>query len=65
MIQRIADLLRAHHFRFSEGLEQTLHRYVTLYNHHMPQQALNAQTPVQALQDWFASKTRVVALKTV
>ncbi len=52
---RIADLLRTHHFRSSEDLEQTLHRYVTLYNHHLPQKALNAQTPVQALQDWYAS----------
>lgn len=52
---RIADLLRTHHFRSGEDLEQTLHRYVTLYNHHLPQQALNAQTPVQALQDWYAS----------
>ena len=53
---RIADLLRTHHFRFSEDLEQTLHRYVTLCNHHLPQKALNAHTPVQALQHWYASK---------
>lgn len=53
---RIADLLRTHPFRSSEDLEQTLHRYVTLYNHHLPQKALNAQTPVQALQDWYALK---------
>ncbi|ANX03372.1 IS481 family transposase [Immundisolibacter cernigliae] len=53
---RIADLLRTHHFRSSEDLEQTLHRYVTLYNHHLPQKALNAQTPAQALQHWYASK---------
>jgi transposase InsO family protein len=37
---RIADLLRTHPFRSSEDLEQTLHRYVTLYNHHLPQKAL-------------------------
>ena len=60
---RIADLLRTHHFRSSEDLEQTLHRYVTLYNHHLPQQALNAQTPVQALQDWYASKPELFLRK--
>ena len=53
---RIADLLRTHHLRPSEDLEHTLHRYVTLYNHHLPEKALNAQTPAQALQDWYASK---------
>ena len=53
---RIADLLRTHPFRSGEHLEQTLHRYVTLYNHHLPQRTLNAQTPVQALHDGYASK---------
>ena len=52
---RIADLLRTHHFRSRDDLEQTLHRYVTLYNHHLPQQALGAQTPAQALQNWYTS----------
>jgi transposase InsO family protein len=60
---RIADpgsrpgqaLLRTHPFRSRDDLEQTLHRYVTLYNHHLPQQALNAQTPAQALQNWYTS----------
>ena len=52
---RIADLLRTHHFRSRDDLEQTLHRYVTLYNHHLPQQALNAQTPAQALHSWHQS----------
>lgn len=31
---------------------ETAHRYVTHYNHHLPQKALNAQTPAQAIQDW-------------
>lgn len=52
---RIADLLRTHHFRSRDDLEQTLHRYVTLYNQHLPQQALGAQTPAQALQSWYHS----------
>ena len=42
---RIADLLRTHHFRSRDDLEQTLHRYVTLYNHHLPQQALGRPNP--------------------
>ncbi|MGY6519176.1 MAG: IS481 family transposase, partial [Lysobacteraceae bacterium] len=30
-------------------------RYVWLYNHHVPQKAINHQTPVQALKQWQAS----------
>jgi len=60
---RIADLLRTHHFRSSEDLQQTLHRYVTLYNHHLPQKALNAHTPAQALQHWYASKPELFLRK--
>ena len=68
---RIADpgsrpgqaLLRTHPVRSSENLEQTLHRYVTLYNHHLPQKALNARTPAQALQDWYASKPELFLRK--
>ncbi len=33
---RIADLLRTPHCRSSEDLRQTLHRYVTRYNQHVP-----------------------------
>lgn len=29
-----------------------LHRYVWLYNQHLPQKALNHETPVQALKRW-------------
>lgn len=43
---RIADLLRTHHFRSSEYLEQALHCYVTLYNHLVPQKALDHVSPI-------------------
>ena len=49
---RIADLLRTHHLRPREDLRQTLHSYVTPYSDHLPRPALNAQTPVPALQSW-------------
>ncbi len=60
---RIADLLRTHHFRSSENLEQTLHRYVTLYNHHLPQKALNARTPASGASGLVRCKTGVVSSK--
>jgi hypothetical protein len=43
---RIADILKTHHFDPAFDLEQTLHRYVTLYNSHLPPSALGSQTPI-------------------
>lgn len=53
---RIADILNTHHFRCAEDLEQTLARYVTLYNHHLPQSVLKGQTPVEAMKQWHTTR---------
>ncbi len=53
---RLSQVLRSHHFNCAEDLERTLHRYVWLYNHQLPQKALGHETPVQALKKW---KTKV------
>jgi len=52
---RIADILKTHRFNSREDLEQTLIRYVKLYNHHLPQAALHSKTPVQAMKQWHQS----------
>ena len=49
---RIEDILQSHRFRSGEDLEQTILRYVHLYNTQLPQSALNARTPIGALKDW-------------
>ncbi|WP_370678850.1 IS481 family transposase [Comamonas sp. GB3 AK4-5] len=49
---RIADVLKTHHFNSAEDLEQTLLRYVALYNHQLPQSALQSKTPMQAMKTW-------------
>ena len=49
---RVADLLRTHHFRSGEELETTLLRCAGLYNHHLPQKALGHVSPVQAMKNW-------------
>ena len=49
---RIADVLKTHRFNSAEDLEQTLMRYVTLYNHQLPQSALQSKTPMQAMKQW-------------
>jgi transposase InsO family protein len=52
---RIAEVLQTHRFDSTQQLATTLLRYANLYNHHIPQRALNHQTPVQALKQWQAS----------
>ena len=52
---RIADILRTHRFVSGQDLEETLHRYVSLYNHQLPQTALGGKPPIQAMKDWFKS----------
>lgn len=42
---RIEEVLQSHHFRSGEELETTLHRYVQLYNQHLPSQFWAARHP--------------------
>ena len=49
---RIEEVLQSHHFRSGEELDATLHRYVWLYNQHLPQSALGSKPPLQAMKDW-------------
>jgi len=48
----IEDVLQSHRFQSGEDLEQTLLRYVQLYNSTLPQSALKARMPIAALKDW-------------
>jgi len=52
---RIADVLKTHHFNSALDLEQTLMRYVALYNHQLPQSALHSTTPMQTMHQWYKS----------
>ncbi len=49
---RISELLQQTRFDSRADLEATLLNYLKLYNHHIPQRAIDGQTPVQALKDW-------------
>lgn len=49
---RIEDVLQSHRFQSGEDLEQTLLRYVHLYNSQLPQSALKGRSPINALKDW-------------
>jgi len=53
---RIEDVLQSHRFRSGEELEQTILRYVRLYNGQLPQSVLNGRTPIQTLTDWHRQR---------
>jgi transposase InsO family protein len=48
----IGEVLATTRFDAAERLEETLLRYVRLYNHQIPQKALRNLSPVQALKAW-------------
>lgn len=50
---RISDVLKTNHFVDGLDLEQTLLRYVLLYNQQLPQSALKSQTPLQTMKNWY------------
>ena len=49
---RINELLQQTRFDSKADLETTLLNYLKLYNHHIPQRALDAKTPILALKEW-------------
>lgn len=52
---RISDVLKTKRFDSALDLEQTLMRYVHLYNTQLPQSALGSKTPMQAMKNWHKS----------
>ena len=53
---RIQEILQQTRFQSANELETTLMRYLAVYNHHIPQRALEHQTPVQAIETWKTKK---------
>ena len=53
---RIAELLKTHHFTSGEDLRSTLLRYAWLYNHHLPQKALDQRSPIEAMKHWYTQR---------
>lgn len=54
-----------HRFNSTEDLSKTLHRYVWLYNQHLPQKALNHQTPLMAMKRWQESHPHLFKKKVI
>lgn len=53
---RISEIVGQTRFGSAAELASTLQSYLKLYNHNIPQRALNHQTPIQALKEWQAKK---------
>ncbi len=49
---RISEVLATTRFDAAQSLADTLSRYVRLYNHQIPQNALGHVSSIQALKDW-------------
>ena len=62
---RIEDVLQSHHFRSGEDLEQTLLRYVRLYNGQLPQSVLKGRAPIDALKNWHRENPELFKKTTV
>ena len=60
---RISDVLKTHHFISGQDLEQTLLRYVRLYNEHLPQAALKSKAPFTAMLDWYSTHPHLFKIK--
>ena len=62
---RISDVLATRRYDSSEDLEITLKRYNWLYNHQIPQRALNHQPPIQAMKQWQADRPELFHKKVI
>lgn len=60
---RISDVLTTHRFQSGDDLRSALTRYVWLYNHQLPQRALDYKPPIHALKKWFAEKPQLFQQK--
>jgi transposase InsO family protein len=49
---RINELMPQTRFDSRADLETTLLNYLKLYNHHIPQRAIDSMTPILALKEW-------------
>jgi transposase InsO family protein len=53
---RISEVVKQTRFASAAELETTLKHYLNIYNHHIPQQALGHQSPVDAMKAWQVKK---------
>lgn len=57
---RISEVSTTHRFKTALDLEQTLSRYVVLYNQQLPHSTLRSRTRLQSMKSWFQSNPELV-----
>ncbi|MBQ0943430.1 integrase core domain-containing protein [Ideonella sp. 4Y16] len=62
---RLTQVLKSHRFNSAHDLGTTLHRFSWLYNEHLPQRALDLNTPNQALKKWQATHPDLFAKRVI
>jgi transposase-like protein len=60
---RISEVVQQTRFASAAELEKTLYAYLIIYNNHIPQKALNHQTPLQTLKMWRQNKPDIFVKK--
>ena len=60
---RLSQVLRSHHFNSAQDLEKTLHRFVWLYNHHLPQKTHGTCCPSASAQNLEDESAGVIRKK--
>jgi len=58
---RISEVANQTRFASRAELESTLRNYPKIYNHNIPQRALDSATPIQAMKQWQAKKSELFA----
>ena len=58
---RISEVANQTRFASRAELESTLRNYLKIYNHNIPQRALDSATPIQAMKQWQAKKPELFA----
>uniref|UniRef100_UPI001C560887 integrase core domain-containing protein n=1 Tax=Janthinobacterium sp. UMAB-56 TaxID=1365361 RepID=UPI001C560887 len=53
---RISEVVNQTRFASRAELESTLRNYLKIYNHNIPQRALDNETPMQAMKKWQGKK---------
>ena len=53
---RVSEVVNQTRFASRAELESTLRNYLKIYNHNIPQRALDNETPIQAMKKWQAKK---------
>jgi hypothetical protein len=61
---RISETVNQTRFGSAAELESTLRNYVKIYNHNIPQRALQHQTPIQALKNWQEKQPNLFVCET-